>query len=396
MKRKILSLLTLAAFVLTTGAVTVSAIIGVEYTDVPTVTTQDSVISVEANQECVVEVLQPDEGSRDLLNDVYKFVYEEENRPVRYYDEQTQEKIQALCGNLNIDVLHMTEAMRLQLTGEPEEIAVVDMELDVEYKPGQLIVVVLGIPGNELEYSWYPYRAVVPKKGLIRWGIPEEDWELLCEQPVVFHALTVRTGPGGEILWGEDVFPDSDKVFSKDSGDVYRTHRWYTESGEMIKDDFRLFLTDLTEPMQAEVLRIGEHVQEDGLILDYFPDERKAEALLMLPEGIDEAELIAYDIIALRSENYKDTYGDVNVEIQFGTSYDTEKAMIVLAGFEIKDAQEQPYMEWFVLRTEALEIVEDETLTDVVRIGLKQLNLPDMEEEPLMLVVISEELEPQE
>lgn len=396
MKRKIFSLLTLAAFVLTTGAVTANSIMRVEYTDVPTVMTQDGVISVEANEDCVVDVLQPDEESIGLLNDVYQFVYEEENRPARYYDEQTQEKIQVLCGNMNIDVLHMTEAMRLQLAGEPEETVVVDMELDVDYKPGRLVIVVLGIPGNELEYSWYPYRAEVPEEGLIRWDIPAEDWKLLCEQPISFHALTVRTGPGGEILWGEGVFPDSDKVFSKDSSDVYRTHRWYTESGEMIEDNFRLFLADLTDPMQQEILRIGEHVAEDGLILDYFPDERKAEALLMLPEGIDETELVAYDIIALTVENYKDTYGDVNVEVQFGTSYDTEKAMVVLAGFEIKDAQEQPYMEWYVLRTEALEIVEDETVTDVVRIGLKQLNLPRMEEEILMLVVISEELEPQE
>lgn len=388
----------LAVLILLTLATTALAatIVNTEYTDVPTVMTQDSVLSIEAKEDCKVEALQPDEESIALLDDVYRFVWEDEKRPARYYDEETQKKISTLCGGINIDIFHMTEAMRLQLTGDPEKPVTVDMELDVDYRPGQLVVVVLGIPQGDLEYTWYPYRAKVPEKGFLRWDIPEEEWEALDKQPISFHVLTVRRGPGGEYLWGEDAYPDSNKVFSKDSNDVYRTHRWYTESGAKIEDDFRLFLVDLTKPMQQEVLRIGEHVAEEYPLLDYFPEERKAEALLMLPEGIDEAELMAYDIIALMDEEYKDTYGDVNVELRFGTTYDTEKAMVVMAGFINKDAKEQPYLDWYVLRTEALESRKDETETDLVLIGLKQLNLPRMEEEPLMLVVISEMLEPQE
>ena len=148
--------------------------------------------------------------------------------------------------------------------------------------------------------------------------------------------------------------------------------------------------------MQQEILRVGEHVKEELPILDYFPEERKAEALLMLPEDVMEADLVAYDIVALMDEEYKDTYGDINVELRFGTTYDTEKAVIVLAGFEDKAAEEQPYMEWYVLQAEAIETIKDETETDLVMVGLKQLNLPRMEEEPLMLMVISERLEPLE
>ena len=219
---------------------------------------------------------------------------------------------------------------------------------------------------------------------------------MLNQQPISFHVLTVRMGPGGEYLWGENSYPDSRKVFSKTSSDIYRTYRWYTESGTPIADDFRLFLVGLTDPMQQEILRIGEHVKEELPILDYFPEERKAEALLMLPEDVMEADLVAYDIVALMDKEYKDTYGDINVELCFGTTYDTEKAVIVLAGFEDKDAEEQPYMEWYVLQAEAIETIKDETETDLVMVGLKQLNLPRMEEEPLMLMVISERLEPLE
>lgn len=364
-----------------------------EYTDVPTAMTQDSVVSIDAEEDCIVEALQPDAQSVALLDDVYRFVWEEENRPARYYDEETQKKISELCGGINIDILHMTEAMRLQLTGTPEEQVAVEMELEPEYYPGQLVVAVLGIPRGELEYTWYPYRVKVPETGHLRWEIPVEEWEALAQQPVSFHVLTVRRGPGGEYLWGEDAYPDRESIFSKTSSDIYRTNRWYTESGAVIEDDFRLYLVSLTEDMEQEVQRIGEHVAEEKPLLDYFPEERKAEALLMLPEGIPEAELIAYDIVALMDENYKDTYGDINVELRFGTTYDTEKPMVVLAGFVNEDALDQPYMDWYVLRAEALEIQKDEKETDLVLVGLKQLNLPRMEEEPLMLVVISQTLE---
>lgn len=393
--KKVSMLLAIVMLLSLTTTVFASTIVSNEYTDVPTAMTQDSVLSVEANENCEVELLQPDDVSITLLDDIYRFVWEEENRPARYYDEQTQQEIQKLCGNSNIDILHMTEAMRMQLLGEPEKVVMIEMELDVDYRPGQLVIIVMGIPEEGLEYTWYPYRANVPESGLLQWEIPVEDWGELCGQPVNLHALTVRMGPDGEYLWGEDAYPDADSVFSKTSSDVYRTHRWYTESGEVIEDDFRLYLTDLTEPMQEEILRIGEHIAEEKLLLDYFPEERKEEALLMLPEEIPEKELIAYDIIALQDENYKDTYGDINAELRFGTTYDTEKAMVVLAGFINKDAGEQPYMDWFVLRAEALEIEENETATDLVRIGLKQLNLPRMEEEPLMLVVISQKLDDQ-
>lgn len=388
----LLAILMLLSFTTTAFA---STIVSNEYTDVPAAMTQDTVRSVVANENCEVELLQPDNVSIALLDDVYRFVWEEENRPARYYDEQTQREIQKLCGNRDIDILHMTEAMRMQLRGEPEKAVMIEMELDVDYRPGQLVIVVMGIPEEKREYTWYPYRVEVPETGLLQWEIPVEDWEELCGQPISFHALTVRMGPDGEYLWGEDAYPDSDSVFSKTSSDVYRTHRWYTESGEVIEDDFRLYLTHLTEPMQEEILRIGGHIAEEKLLLDYFPEERKEEALLMFPEGIEECDLVAYDIIALQDENYKDTYGDIHVEIRFGTTYDTEKAMVVLAGFENKTADQQPYMDWFVLRTEALVIEENETVTDLVRIGLKQLNLSRMEEEPLMLVVVSQKLDDQ-
>ena len=394
MKRLIALLLVLMMLATAAWA---ESLIDEDYTDVPTAMTQDSVFELFAEHDCrvdahdcMIETLLPDEISVALLDSVYHFVWEEKNRPARYYDEETQKKIAELAG-CDIDILHMTEAMRLQLTGDVEEDAVVTatMRLDVEYYVGQLVIVVMGIPQENGEYIWYPYRGRVERLAEIKWDIPEADWNELNKQPVSFHVLTTRIGPRGEKLWHEEQYAEHYSIFSKDSGDVIKTRRWYTESGEPIEDTFSVWIEELTKPMQIEVERIAKHVEEEKPVLDYFPIERKDEALLMMPDDVIPEELIIYDIIALRDKDYKDTYGDVNVEIVFGTAYDPEKAMTILAGFPIPEAEEQPFFEWFVLRAEAL------IDSDAVEIGLKQLNLPRMEEEPMMLVVISEDLEPE-
>ena len=389
--KRIIALMMLAVMLFSVAQA--ASLVNDDYTDVPTVMTQDSVLELTANENCLIETLQPDEESIALLDSVYHFVWDEGNRPARYYDVVTQQKISELAGGIDIDILHMTEAMRLQLTGAPEKLVTATMELDVEYYVGQLIIVVLGIPQGEGEYIWYPYRGRVETMGQIKWDIPLGEWNELCKQPISFHVLTDRVGPRGERIWHEKKYKDRIDIFSKDSHDVIKTRRWYTETGKVIEDDFRVWLVDLTAKMQEEVLRIGEHVADSKPILDYFPAERKAEALLMLPVNVDPDALVAYDVIAMMDENYKDTYGDVNVEILFGTAYSHEKAMIILAGFPIEDAKEVPYVEWYVLRAEALEAAKGDVNDHAVEIGLKQLFLPWMEEKPLMLVVMSEPLE---
>ena len=389
--KRIIALMMLAVMLFSVAQA--ASLVNDDYTDVPTVMTQDSVLELTANENCLIETLQPDEESIALLDSVYHFVWDEGNRPARYYDVVTQQKISELAGGIDIDILHMTEAMRLQLTGAPEKLVTATMELDVEYYVGQLIIVVLGIPQGEGEYIWYPYRGRVETMGQIKWDIPLGEWNELCKQPISFHVLTDRVGPRGERIWHEKKYKDRIDIFSKDSHDVIKTRRWYTETGKVIEDDFRVWLVDLTAKMQEEVLRIGEHVADGKPILDYFPAERKAEAMLMLPVNVDPDALVAYDVIAMMDENYKDTYGDVNVEILFGTAYSHEKAMVILAGFPIEDAKEAPYVEWYVLRAEALEAAKGDVNDHAVEIGLKQLFLPWMEEKPLMLVVMSESLE---
>lgn len=391
--KRLLALLLLVVMLWSTAAA--EMLIDNDYTDAPTAMTQDSVAELLTTEECLAEALQPDERSIALLKSVYQFVRVDKNRPARYYDEVTQQKIAELAA-CDIDILHMTEAMRLQLTGVPEKPVTVTMRLNVEYNVGQLIVVVLGIPEGDSDYAWYPYRGQVETLGEIKWDIPVADWSELCGQPISFHVLTDRIAPRGGRLWGyEEYYENIPPAFSKDSGDVKHMRYWYSEWGEKIEDNFRVWLTDLDSPMLEEVRRIGAHVAEGKPILDYFPMDRKEEALLMLPSDVVPADLVPYDIIALMAEEYKDTYGDVNVEIVFGTAYDPQKAMIVMAGFVNVEDPCGSFVEWFPLSATALEPRGGQEKSDSVEIGLKQVFLPELEARPIMLVVISQVLEVQ-
>ena len=260
----------LLMIVLILGIANAESLVDDAYTDVPTVMTQDSVAELFANEDCLIETLQPDEESIALLDSVYKFVWEGKSRPARYYDLPTQEKIAEISGG-DIDRLHMTEAMRLQLTGAPVNPVTATMRLNVEYHVGQLIIVVLGIPQGNGEYVWYPYRGRVETLGEIKWDIPEADWAELCKQPISFHVLTDRIGPRGGRIWGmKEYYEKLPPVFSKDAGDVRKVRYWYTEWGEKITDNFRVWLVDLTDPMQSEVQRIGAHVAAGKPILDSY------------------------------------------------------------------------------------------------------------------------------
>ena len=381
--KRILALLAVAVMMISSSLA--DALIRKEDTDVPTVMTQDSVAEILVSDGCMIEALQPDEESVALLNSVYHFVYEEKNRPARYYDEVTQQEIARLA-ECDIDILYMTEAMRLQLTGEAEKQVTAAMRLDVEYHVGQLIIVVLGIPQGDGEYIWYPYRGRVETASEIKWDIPAEDWEELSGQPISFHVLTDRIGARGVRVWGQKHDKYRVEVFSKDSYDVYVITNWSIELPGQIEEDFRLWLVQLTADMREEVRKIGEFVAEGSAVLEYFPVERQNEVRLMLPVDVAPADLLAYDVVAVRSENYKDTYGDVNAEIVFATAYDPEKPVTVLAGFPKKERQEELEFEWYVLRAKVLADGQ------ALEIGFKQLNLPRMEEEPIMLVVLSEPL----
>ncbi len=416
----------MAVLCMLTGSVFADQIITEEYTNVPSVMTQDAVIEFEVecidgahlpeeHFNCKLTVLEPNRKAMDLLEKVYTFVWREGNPPVRYYDEETQKKIQALVPEIDIDILHMTEFMALELEGTAEETVGFRSVLDVDYHPGQLVVAVLGVEEENGEYRWFPYRARVEELGHIDFDVPQEDYNEIVEQQnlvgkqVIYHVLTDRVGARGEILEYKEIITEPVVTPSKSARDVVRIHRWYSKSGEVIDDLFKIFLVDKTEMMECEIAHIGEFIAEGHAPIEWFPEDIQNQAELLLKVDTDPAELMIYDIVAIMAEDYKDTYGDVATEQIFASAYEPGRSMVVMLGFPKKSPEqdavmlncpktteermallptdELSHMEWYCLRAEAIE--------DAVEIVFKQLVIPQMEQEPAMLIVFSEPIEEQ-
>lgn len=361
-----------------TGNAEVSA----DYTDVPSVMTQDSVRSFTAEPGGRVELLQPYAESSALLEELYDFVWKQQNRPVRFYDEETQRRIQALVPEISIDSLYMTEFMGLALSAGDAQAEGMTMcvTLEPDYTPGQLIVAVLGIQNADDSWAWYPYRGEVPETGVIRWKMPAEDFAALAQDRSVLHILTIR--PGGMGLDASSArHPEETARPSKQAGDLTKVDGWESTSGEAIEDTFRIFFVDLTEPMQAEMLRLEAFIAEGHAPIEWFPEEIQNQAREMKQNGTAET-MVIYDIAAVMDENYRDTYGDVATENSFPTSYRADREMFALLGFWTEAEQ----FEWYYLRANGLEDGDD------AEIVYQQLVLPTMEEKPAMLIVFSEPL----
>ncbi len=410
-----------AVMLLLTGHALASQILTEAYTDVPSVMTQDAVLEFQVkciddahtpaeHFQCALTVLEPNESAMAMLEDVYDFVWRQGNRPVRYYDEETQQKIQDLVPGVDIDILHMTEFMRLKLEGITEETVGFRSVLDVDYRPGQLVVVVLCVEEENGEYRYYPYRARVPEVGHIDFDVPQEDYNEIVElqnrfsEQVIYHVLTDRIGARGNVIRYEEEFHEYIPVPSKSAEDVIRVETWYSKSGEPIDDKFSIFFVEKTSLMECEISHIGEYISQGYAPIEWFPEELRNQAQLLMRGETQVSELLIYDIEAVMSKDYKDTYGDVAAKIRFACAYEPGKNMVAMLGFPKQNPEQAEvmlncpktteermqlpteklsHMEWYCLRTEAMN-------DEMVELVFKELIIPPMEQEPALLIVFSE------
>lgn len=383
MKKMLSVLLVLTLLLLHAVCAAAMPLYGEGYTDVPSVMTQDSVREFVVEPDEEVEVLQPYEETSAQLEELYDFVWKQQNRPVRYYDEETQLKIGQLIEGVSIDSLYMTEFMGLQLSvvEEAEETVGLRVTLGNDYYVGQLIVVVLGRRNDDGDYRWYVYRGEVTETGVIRCDVPAAEYAELTQQRTVFHVLTIRDG-AGRADGDQQAMVEETARPSKEAKDLRQVTGWKSASGEEIDDQFRIYFVDYTKPMSDEILKMEEFAAEGNAPIEWFPEELRQQAQELKTDGVALEEMEIYDIAAVMAEEYKDTYGDISTVTQFPTSYRDDREMFAMLGFWT----EQGEFEWYCLRAEAVEVTPDATIV------YKQLTLPRMEEEPAMLVVFSEPL----
>lgn len=365
--------------------------LAVELTDVHGTPTQDVVASLtaawrdEAKTAYDLQVLPSDQLTMDQVTDAYTYVYEENNRPVRWYPEETQRAIEAMIGSTDPDTLHMTEFMRLHAAQiEPPADLDVVMDLKVNYQPGQLTVVVLGDATNPQEIVWTPVESHVTAVGQLELVIPQDLMRELQGKDVLFALLTVRTSDGRTTVPATTEEPEN--VPSKQAGDNTRILRTTDEDGNVLPDPFELAIAPETDLIKQELARLDEHLKTKNLpALEWLPEESQSEIRFLLGDQADKLQILDY--VPLITRSYRHTDGDAVADFSFATPYKEGQTVVTALGLPKADAlaDDGTLMDWAVHRA----VVRADGTVDIV---FDQLALIGMDTETGLLLVYGEPL----
>lgn len=386
MKKRILGIC-LALMLLTVSA---SAAV---LTDAPGTPTQDRAVALDARWEDEARTaydlreLPADHLTVNQAVDVYDFVYEQGNRPVRWYPEDTQKAIEAII-SVDPDALYMTEFMRLHAA---EIVPPADLEatmtLTIDYQPGQLTVVVLGDTSDPANLVWTPVESRVIANGQVEFNVPQALMAQLQGEDLLFSLLTVRQGARGTVEVETTEFPEN--LPSKQAGDTTRVVKTVTRDGQALPDDFKIAIVPETELIRREITMLGQFVTEqEQPALNWLPEEDQNRVRYLL--GVDGEALIVSDYVPLITEDFRPTDGDAVGTLSFATPYSESQTIVTALGIPDKNADNadeiqngKTQMKWSVQPA----IVREGGVVDVV---FDQLALIDMGTETGLLLMLSE------
>lgn len=386
MKKRILGIC-LALMLLTISA---SAAV---LTDAPGTPTQDRAVALDARWEDEARTaydlreLPADHLTVNQAVDVYDFVYEQGNRPVRWYPEDTQKAIEAII-SVDPDALYMTEFMRLHAA---EIVPPADLEatmtLTIDYQPGQLTVVVLGDTSDPANLVWTPVESRVIANGQVEFNVPQALMAQLQGEDLLFSLLTVRQGARGTVEVETTEVPEN--LPSKQAGDTTRVVKTVTRDGQALPDDFKIAIVPETELIRREITMLGQFVTEqEQPALNWLPEEDQNRVRYLL--GVDGEALIVSDYVPLITEDFRPTDGDAVGTLSFATPYSESQTIVTALGIPDKSADNaneiqngKTQMKWSVQPA----IVREGGVVDVV---FDQLALIDMGTETGLLLMLSE------
>ena len=386
MKKRILGIC-LALMLLTVSA---SAAV---LTDAPGTPTQDRAVALDARWEDEARTaydlreLPADHLTVNQAVDVYDFVYEQGNRPVRWYPEDTQKAIEAII-SVDPDALYMTEFMRLHAA---EIVPPADLEatmtLTIDYQPGQLTVVVLGDTSDPANLVWTPVESRVIANGQVEFNVPQALMAQLQGEDLLFSLLTVRQGARGTVEVETTEVPEN--LPSKQAGDTTRVVKTVTRDGQALPDDFKIAIVPETELIRREITMLGQFVTEqEQPALNWLPEEDQNRVRYLL--GVDGEALIVSDYVPLITEDFRPTDGDAVGTLSFATPYSESQTIVTALGIPDKSADNaneiqngKTQMKWSVQPA----IVREGGVVDVV---FDQLALIDMGTETGLLLMLSE------
>ena len=362
-------------------------------TDAPGTPTQDRAVALEARWEDEARTaydlweLPADHLTVNQAVDVYDFVYEQGNRPVRWYPEDTQKAIEAII-SVDPDALYMTEFMRLHAA---EIVPPADLEatmtLTIDYQPGQLTVVVLGDTSDPANLVWTPVESRVIANGQVEFNVPQALMAQLQGEDLLFSLLTVRQGARGTVEVETTEVPEN--LPSKQAGDTTRVVKTVTRNGQALPDDFKIAIVPETELIRREITMLGQFVTEqEQPALNWLPEEDQNRVRYLL--GVDGEALIVSDYVPLITEDFRPTDGDAVGTLSFATPYSESQTIVTALGIPDKNADNadeiqngKTQMKWSVQPA----IVREGGVVDVV---FDQLALIDMGTETGLLLMLSE------
>ncbi|MDI9520802.1 MAG: hypothetical protein QM308_06600 [Bacillota bacterium] len=350
-----------------------------EYTDTAGTSTQDSVKQIDNSEGFQMGTMEPDASSQETLDQMYAFVRDGKNPPIRFFDEATQEKIRQLTkGKVDVEALHLTEFMSVSIakTTATDSGFSAEILLDVDYQPGQLVILLLGSMDEGGNLVWLPVEAEVVSLGKLHFDVSPEDTEAVTQQKQLLLVMTDRVGKrGGIVQKEEDRIPQD--VPSITADDIIIIRRVYYPDKPDLETALEVSLTELTPQMQAETDKLKEYMENsENQLLGFFEQSVQDEVKLLL-HGYDANQLVVYEAVALKQEGYKDTEGDVAVLIEFPTPYQPRQAVVAIAGIPSGET-----ITWAALRT----VVKENGLD----VTFKQHLLAQMEGVPVMLLILSE------
>ncbi len=383
MSKRILGIL--LAIMLLTGSAFAAVL-----TDAPGTPTQDRAVFLkaewldDARTQYELERLPADQLTMDTVTDIYDFVYEQGNRPVRWYPEKTQREIEAMV-SVDPDALYMTEFMRLHAEdAEPQADLSAVMQLQIDYQVGQLTVVVLGDTTDPENVVWTPVESRVTAVGVVEFEVPQSLMEQLYGEDLLFSLLTIRQGPTKHTEVVPTEVPEIRP--SKTAEDNTRIIETITDDGTARPDDFELVIVSETDIIKREISLLQQYVTEQNQpALSWLPEEDQNRVRYLLGANTDD--LIVTDYVPLITRDYRATDGDAVGSIAFATPYEAGQTIVTALGIPKADADaaalnDETQMDWSVQPA----VVREGGWVDIV---FDQLALIDMEKDTGLLLMLS-------
>lgn len=387
--RRILSLaLALLLACMSTSALATSVIVDT-YSDAPATPTQDNVNEILAaylpqgleKVPCSIRAMEPTALTVEILKEIFDFVDINKQPPARYFPEETQKEIQQII-HADPDILYMPEFFSAEVEDAQLEADVdVEMHMNIDYQPGQLVVPVLGRETeNGIQWKALPAQSV--EEDIIRFTVPADVMAQYAGGETLLALLATKPGEGlaesEEVIREEEVF-----IPSKSASDIIYVVDEVLRNTEGEAVDCQIIIVPRTKAIDAELEKLTAHFTDpEKRPIRYFDAETVNETALLLKK-IDIDTLLPYEITQVMAVDYKEPYGDVMARMAFPTPFGENQAIVALIG--MPDQEEAGVFNWTPLRVEKVDHFLEITFSSTV--------LPAMMKDAGILLVMGELIE---